>query len=67
MLCSTLQKCWNKIGGWDYVVPYLNLKGYKVVSISLESGIYCGNKTPKTDINKTGYIPISDRVNDTPL
>lgn len=62
---STLQaKYWNKIGGWDYVVPYLNLKGYKVVSISLESGIYCGNKTPKTDINKTGYIPISDRVND---
>ena len=38
-------KYWNYLNGWDYVVKYLNHKGYKVLDIDLEE-----------DNSRDGYI-----------
>jgi autotransporter strand-loop-strand O-heptosyltransferase len=65
---STAQaKFWNNPDGWDKVTEYLNLLGYDVVSIdklnNIGSSSYI-NKIPSKSIDKTGDLPISDRIND---
>jgi len=65
---STAQaKFWNNPDGWDKVTEYLNSLGYDVVSIdklnNIGSSSYI-NKTPSKSIDKTGDLPISDRIND---
>ena len=62
---STAQcKYWNCPDGWQQVVDYLIEKGYKVVNIGKETGDYMGNKPPSKIVNKTGDIPIEDRIVD---
>jgi autotransporter strand-loop-strand O-heptosyltransferase len=55
---STSQcKYWNKIGGWDKVVKYLNNKGYKVICIDQHSSFGVANTMnfiPKGVIDFTG-------------
>ena len=55
---STSQcKYWNKIGGWDKVVKYLNNKGYKVICVDQHSSFGVANTMnfiPKGVINFTG-------------
>lgn len=66
---SSHAKYWNRKGGWQEVIDYLNIKGYKVVMITSEP---LGNDfhdkklggTLKNVINKTGDIHLSDRAND---
>jgi autotransporter strand-loop-strand O-heptosyltransferase len=65
---STAQaKFWNNPDGWDKVTEYLNSLGYDVVSIdklnNIGSSSYI-NKIPSKSIDKTGDLPISDRIND---
>lgn len=62
---STAQaKYWNYQNGWQEVVDYLNSIGYKVVYISKEKGSYMGNPQPTGIIDKSGNIPIEDRIID---
>lgn len=62
---STAQaKYWNNPSGWQDVCDYLNSKGYEVILISKESGNYMGNTPPSGITNKTGDIPIQDRIKD---
>jgi len=62
---STCQaKYWNNPKGWQEVVNFLKNSGYKVVLISKESGTYMGNAPPKGIIDKSGDLPIQDRIND---
>ena len=62
---STYQACyWNYPNGWQEVVNYLNLLGYKVVFISKERGNYMGNASPGRIVDKSGDIPIEDRIVD---
>lgn len=66
---SSHAKYWNREGGWQEVIDYLNLQGYKVVMITSEP---LGNSfhdkklggTLKGVIDKTGDIHLSDRAND---
>jgi len=61
---STCQaKYWNYKNGWQKIVDYLNELGYKVVHIDKERN-YMGNKAPKRVIDKTGNIPLEDRITD---
>jgi autotransporter strand-loop-strand O-heptosyltransferase len=65
---STAQaKFWNNKDGWTKVVIYLNSLGYDVVSIdkgnNIGSGIY-HNKIPEGTIDKTGELPLIERIND---
>jgi len=57
-------KYWNYGNGWQQVVDYLKSKGYEVVLISKEKGTYMGNKPPERVIDKSGNIPIEDRIID---
>ncbi|MHA1469491.1 MAG: autotransporter strand-loop-strand O-heptosyltransferase [Candidatus Asgardarchaeia archaeon] len=57
-------KYWNYPDGWQKVIDYLNKKGYEVVFISKEEGLYMGNVPPDGIINKTGPISIEDRIID---
>ena len=65
---STAQcKYWNNKEGWNKVVGYLNSLGYDVVCIDKHysygaKGIM--NITPENAINKTGDLPLEDRIND---
>ena len=66
---SALAKYWNRPGGWQKVVDYLNEKGYKVVYISQEpmDGEWHDSKlggTLQNVINKSGDLPLSDRFAD---
>jgi autotransporter strand-loop-strand O-heptosyltransferase len=62
---STCQaKYWNYPGGWQRVVEHLKKRGYKTVLISKESGTYMGNASPSGIIDKSGNIPLSDRIVD---
>lgn len=62
---STSQsKYWNNPSGWQEVVNYLNTKGYEVILISKETGNHMGNVPPTGIINKTGNIPLEDRMKD---
>lgn len=56
---STIEKSWRGVeDNWQIIVNYLNDMGYKVVVISKEL-TYLENV-----INKTGNIPLSDRISD---
>ena len=65
---STAQaKFWNNPDGWNKVTEYLNSLGYDVVSIDKSNNISSSsyiNKIPSKSIDKTGDLPISDRIND---
>jgi autotransporter strand-loop-strand O-heptosyltransferase len=51
-------KEWRAVGGWQAVVDFLNSNGYKVVVISKEP------TELQNVINKTGNLPLSDRIDD---
>lgn len=55
---SAPAKSWRYEGGWQFIVDYLNSIGYKVVVISKEP------TELMNVINKTGDIPLSDRITD---
>lgn len=55
---SSEDKMWGGIGGWQQIVNYLNKEGYDVVVISKEKTYLYGV------IDKSGDIPLSDRIND---
>lgn len=62
---STAQaKYWNNSSGWQEVCDYLKTKGYEVILISKETGDYMGNVPPSGITNKTGDIPLHDRMKD---
>lgn len=62
---STAQcKYWNNPNGWQDVVNFLNSHGYEVILISKESGEYMGNTPPTGITDKTGNIPLTDRMKD---
>lgn len=64
-LHSTAQcKYWNYPGGWQAVVDFLKEKGYKIVLISKETGTYMGNKQPTGIIDRSGNLPLEERIND---
>ena len=56
-------KFWNNKDGWQYVVDWLNSKGYTVKLISKEGDDYMGNKLP-TGIVKHPNGPISDVIDE---
>ena len=59
-------KYWNYPKGWDYVVKYLNYKGYKVLDIDLdEDNSRDGyiNKLPKGVIKSQGK-PLDERISE---
>lgn len=56
-------KYWNHSQGWQKVVDYLKSEGYEVILISKESGTYMENQPPTGIIDKSGDIPLSDRIN----
>lgn len=56
--CSTAQfKYWNHGGGWQKIVDYLTVKGYKVVNIGKQPNILNGV------INMTGELSMDDLTN----
>jgi autotransporter strand-loop-strand O-heptosyltransferase len=65
---STAQcKYWNNKEGWTKVVSYLNSLGYDVVCIDKHYGYGAKdvmNIIPKNVIDKTGDLPLEDRIND---
>lgn len=65
---STAQaKFWNNENGWKQVVSYLNSLGYDVVSIDKVNNIGSSanmNKIPEGTVDKTGELPLTDRIND---
>lgn len=64
-LYSTAQlKHWNNETGWQETVDYLNSKGIKSVHISKQVGEYMGNIPPQNIVDKTGDIPLQDRMTD---
>ena len=66
---SSHAKYWNRKGGWQDVIDYLNNEGYKVVMITQEplGDEWHDSKlggTLKGVIDKTGDAPLSERAND---
>lgn len=65
---STCQcKYWNNKTGWQQVVDYLKELGYEVICIDRYSnfGIQSHmNLMPQNCIDKTGDLPLEDRIND---
>lgn len=57
-------KYWNYRNGWQQIVDYLRSKHYKVILMSKESGVYMGNSPPRKVIDKTGNLPIENRMVD---
>ena len=66
---TALAKYWNRDGGWQNVIDYLNTRGYKVVYISSESSTddwhnsKLGKKL-KNVIFKDGNRPLTERIAD---
>jgi len=64
---STAQaKYWNNPDGWDMIVEYLNKKGYDVWCIDRYSTFGTSlkmNHMPQKAINKTGHLPLEERMN----
>ena len=66
---SAQAKYWNAVGGWQTVIDYLNSIGYKVILIGIERlgdpihDFKLGGSLTNV-IDKTGNIPIQDRVID---
>lgn len=66
---SALAKYWNKPGGWQEIIDYLNANGYKVVLISQEphGDAWHDSKlggTLQNVINKSGDLSIFERYQD---
>lgn len=66
---SAHAKYWQYDKGWQGLIDYLNDKGYKVVMITHEplGDVWHDSKLGGTltgVINKTGDIPLQDRIND---
>jgi autotransporter strand-loop-strand O-heptosyltransferase len=66
---SALAKYWNRPGGWQKVIDFLNEKGYKVVYISqepMDRGWHDSKLggTLQNVIDKSGDLPLSDRFAD---
>jgi autotransporter strand-loop-strand O-heptosyltransferase len=65
---STAQcKYWNNPNGWQQVVDYLKSLDYEVVCIDRHENFGISshmNTIPKNCINKTGDLPLEDRIND---
>ena len=64
---SSQCKYWNNPEGWNKVVKYLNEVGYKVVCIDRNStfgGKGVQNHMPEGVIDKTGDLPIQERMTD---
>lgn len=62
---STAQlKYWNNKTGWQDTVDYLNSRGIKTVHISKQSGEYMNNFPPNNVVDKTGDLPLQDRITD---
>lgn len=65
---STAQaKYWNNPDGWRKIVDYLKSKGFDVVCIDKEKnfgGDKFFNKIPENAIDKTGNLPLEDRISD---
>lgn len=65
---STSQcKYWNNPNGWQQVVDYLKSLDYEVVCIDRHENFGIPshmNSIPKNCINKTGDLPLEDRIND---
>ena len=65
---STAQcKYWNNEAGWNRIVYYLKSIGYEVVCIDKHSSFGIPsqmNFIPNGCINKTGDLPLEDRIND---
>ena len=60
-------KYWNNKKGWEKLVNYLNDMGYEVVCIDKHSSFGIDNSMnliPENCIDKTGDIPLSERIND---
>ena len=60
-------KYWNRENGWIQVVDYLKNLGYDVVCIDKHysfGNAEIMNKIPYNAINKTGDLPLEDRIND---
>jgi len=64
MHATAQSKYWNNPTGWQELVDWFNSVGYKVVLISRESGSFMGNNPPSNIIDKTGDLPIEDRILD---
>jgi autotransporter strand-loop-strand O-heptosyltransferase len=66
---SAHAKYWNHPGGWQRVINWLNDNGYKAVMITSEplNDEWHDSKlggTLKNVVNKTGNLPLEDRMND---
>ena len=65
---STSQcKYWNNKNGWNQIVDYLKSLDYEVVCIDKEYAYGLEkymNIIPQNAINKTGNLPLSERIND---
>jgi len=65
---STAQaKFWNNPDGWYKTVNYLKELGYEVISIDKHNNIGSGdykNYIPANSIDKTGNLPLEERIND---
>ncbi len=62
---STAQsKYWNNPGAWQKVIDHLKENGYKVVLISKEIGTYMGNPQPTGIIDRSGNLPLWERIID---
>ena len=65
---STAQaKYWNNPEGWEQTIEYLNNLGYSVVCIDKHSSFGKDEKMnfiPKGAIDKTGDLPLQDRITD---
>lgn len=65
---STAQaKLWNNSDGWTKVVDYLKSLDYDVVSIDKNNNVGCNeyrNYIPSNSIDKTGDLPLEERIND---
>lgn len=60
-------KYWNNPNGWKQVVDYIKGKGLDVVCIDKHSCFGNGkywNNIPANAIDKTGDLPLEDRIND---
>jgi len=66
-LSTSQAKFWNNPSGWTRTIEYLNTLGYDVVSIDKHNNIGSGeyiNYIPVNSIDKTGDLPLSERIND---
>ena len=66
---SAHAKYWNYPGGWQTIIDYLNDKGYKVLMLTQEplNDEWHDSKLGGTltgVIDKTGDLPLEDRIND---